>query len=207
MSKPERFCPECGSSQEPFVKSFCRNCFQKKHELFSAPNELKIDFCRNCGMARLHGKWVEQDLAFLEKAVEGFVKPSSFFEKSAVTVEIEQLDSEESIAHVTVHGLVDGQMLEAEKDILLKPNYVSCPRCSKIAGKYHEAIVQLRGKIPENAVHEFRSLLEQILRKDSLAVIVSLEKKKEGIDLLIGSRKAAKRAVDSLASKHKAEYD
>jgi len=205
MSGLERFCPACGSTAGPFVKGFCRACFNKKRNLFSVPKELKIDFCKNCAKLKIHGNWIEQESDSLKKAIESFVKPNSDFEKTAVTVELELSGNDESIAHITVNGLVDGQMVEEKKDVLIKPNYVNCDPCSRVAGFYHEAIVQLRGNLPEDAVSEARSFIEQFFSKDPLSVIVSVEKSKAGIDLLIGSRKAAKRVVDLLASKHNAE--
>ncbi len=205
MSKLERFCPSCGSTKGPFVKGFCINCFERKKELVSIPAELKIDFCRNCAMIRLHGKWVNQDESLLKKSVESFVKISPCFEKSVITVELEPEDQDQTIAHVTVNGLVDGQMIVEKRDVLLKPNYSSCERCSKISGHYHEAIIQGRGNPPSSAIEEFRNFFERYLEKDSFSVIVGIEEKKQGFDLLVGSKRAAKHAVEFVSSRYGAE--
>ncbi len=85
--------------------------------------------------------------------------------------------------NVWVHKPVEENMLVV-KDV--------CQACSRISGMYYEAIIQIRGNKKEKVKSFVEKKINELSKKDELSFISKIEEKKKGLDIYVGSKKAAK---------------
>ena len=204
----KQFCPECGKEKGPFLKGFCLDCFKKKGDLVSAPKEIDFEHCKKCGKARIRGKWVELTEEGLEGLVKEKIKEKEMkIENRMVSLirEAEGVQAQGLKAEVTAKGSVDGMPLTEKLVVALKPKDVICVNCSRVYGNYYEATIQVRfggvslKKTEDVVLKRMASFLQRLHAKDPLAVIVSEKKQRNGFDVLIGSKRAAKLLAVHLA--------
>ncbi|MFQ5800711.1 MAG: NMD3-related protein, partial [Candidatus Hydrothermarchaeales archaeon] len=77
--------------------------------------------------------------------------------------------------------------------------------CSKRAGGYFEAVVQLRTRALEGMLKEAYTILNTLYKKDKKAFIAGVSHVKGGVDIKLGSTKAAKALAAHFKTHHKAE--
>ena len=199
------FCPSCGETRGPFFKGLCKKCFTRQRKLIEVQEELKIEQCKFCNKIRIEGKWVEQNGKALKEFVAKKVKAKGI-EGAKTSVSLEPL-GETTLARVKVTGKVDGNPITIEAKTLLVALPTQCDACMRIRSEYFEATLQIRFS-KEPSLGEKQKLLgkiseqvEELKKKDALAVIVDVVQRKQGFDILIASNKAAQKVVKKLASK------
>ncbi len=196
------FCPRCGTEKGSFVKGFCVNCFVEKGEIISVPKEIEINACKNCGKIKVSNAWREQ----VGKSFSGILLPKiKVKELNAVKTEIDLIDSAEGkpVAKIRVSGTVDGEVLSFEREVLIKQNIGTCPDCSRLSGGYFEATIQLRfekksKELMGEKIKKVESLLLQLSKKEPLAKVVKIAFVTNGVDLIIGSKSAAKKVIRAM---------
>lgn len=202
------FCPKCGKETENLVKGFCPDCFLEDNKILEAPNEMKIAHCKHCGKVRLSDKWLVQGKENLEEFVSSQVKPKLVSDPE-ISISLSPLGDGRTIATVTVSGSIDGVKLSSSSEIILKPRFVTCDECMKLSAGYHEAILQIRWKKepknPDKILEETKKLLSVLKKKHALSEIVGTSRPKEGIDVMIGSKKAAKKVASAFSKKYQSE--
>ena len=205
----ERFCPKCGATGKPLIKGFCLNCFLRNHpDLVKVDKVLDLGQCKRCGKVRVKSHWVELTNMHLIEFVESMVKVKELKDVD-IGVEFEILNDKQTKAKILVKGVLDGSMVTFEKEALIKFKSVVCDPCMRINSSYREATLQVRGfeGTPkshfEQAFREVNSILAAEYKKDPLARIVKVEDLKHGFDVWIGSKRAGKIVVESLAKQFK----
>jgi NMD protein affecting ribosome stability and mRNA decay len=201
----KRFCPKCGSTDKPFVKSFCLDCFLEDHpDLVFLPPEIKVETCKHCAKIRVKGKFIEQSEENLINLVLSQLKISEV-EEPKTTVELLPLEDGKTLAKVFVEGRLNGAPVELEKEAMLLAKTVLCDPCMRVSSQYHEGILQIRGdkKTPkerfEEQVLKVGAWLASEEKKDALARVTEIKWQKTGVDVLIGSKHATKLAAEKLA--------
>lgn len=195
------FCPRCGSEKGPFIKGFCKNCFEEKSSPVSIPSEIVLEECRKCGKVRLGRFWkkfsLDEATGFLEKKIKtrDVLSPKT-------KIVLEEKSDSEFIAGVEVSGKIGLQKTVFSSKVLLKKRGAVCDSCSRVFGNYFEAIIQLRfekksGEV-EKKIESVELLLEEIEKKDALAKIVKIVSERNGADLYIGSNSGAKKVVTAM---------
>ena len=92
-----------------------------------------------------------------------------------------------------------------EREVLIKAKSAICDDCSRIAGSYYEATVQVRfsEKPTPELMHEKMLILEGIMKelkkKKGLAEIIKFSQDKHGFDAQIGDKKSAKIAAERMS--------
>lgn len=204
------FCPKCGSTKGPFIKGFCEKCYLEDHELISLPEIIEIEKCARCGKIRIFGKWVNETKEGLAEFFERKVKVRELA-TTELKIHLEQKSVNEFNVSIMASGLISGQEIEAEKNVLLKFKNVSCPFCGKLSAGYFEAKIQVRWnaerdlKKEKEIYFELKRALKEQRSLDSLAVITKREILSSGVDIYIGSNKAARSALSRVKKKFKAK--
>lgn len=195
----ESVCPSCGESSY----GVCERCLARGRTIAAMPRFLSIQVCPTCSDHFFKGRWMNEDTNHaIANAVEEALKID--VEEAAFTIVLDQ------ISPTIIHARIEINVSEAEGphesfDVDVRVNRVACDRCSRISGGYYESKVQIRAdhRTPERAELE-RALeiaartIDLTLKEDRLAFIAKTIWLREGLDLYIGTVKAAKRIVRTL---------
>lgn len=184
-----RFCPKCGAMNKKFIGSFCQDCYLADHEVIVIPNELTVDFCKRCSRVSLRGKMREQSKEIIKEIILSKLKVKELTAPE-ILIEITPMADGKSRVLLNVSGKVNDERVSFEKEVLLKPVNVCCIDCSRIAGGYFEAILQVRcpDEMKEKMISVCRNFLEQEKKEDLLATVIKATDEKYGFNWNIGSR-------------------
>lgn len=188
-------CFVCGA-RPAVIDGWCAEDWNAAHALVKLPPKLELTVCSRCGRAKIAGKWQTWD-------TKTFLR-----EKAKISGRLDAFDVIERDGKYVVRmvGLVERGLKPKieEHTVIIRFNKVVCPDCSRAAGGYYEAVLQLRGKIPEGAMRFFEREAAKISVKDPRA-FYSIKELKEGIDIRIGSTSAANKLAELLKRKYGAE--
>jgi nonsense-mediated mRNA decay protein 3 len=183
-------CPLCGRKSE--VGLFCAECYLKKNLKLELAEKLELSHCPKCDAYLLSGKWVKDIPA--EKAVTQTVKKAiesniSKLDKAGVmTIDVSELGK----GYEATVKLVLGET-EIIKKTFVRIINNTCPDCSRVAGGYFEAVLQLRGSVGKSTVDKIVGDVEN--HKDRLAFVSEIKKVQGGYDIYLGSKKSAEKIV------------
>lgn len=200
------FCPKCGTEKGPFIKGFCTKCFLEDNKLINIDKRFSIAKCKRCGKILVSGRWVKDNADNLTRFVLSKIKWYSMAKKS-LDLEIVR-EAKGAKLYLNVSGEIEGKPINATYESFIEYRFQYCDACLKISSSYHEAVIQIRfqDKSREKEVlFLVKEILASKLKEDTLAQIVKTIRRKNGYDLLIGSKKAAKLAVAELKKKYKAK--
>ena len=193
-------CPSCG---QPSV-GVCRNCSTKGYVLATIPRHLDLKVCPTCLDYFLNGKWAQNEIIdAVTRTIENALSINAA--KSAFYVDVREQDKSLIRTRVIVEGNVDGKTLIDEFDVDMHIKRETCERCSRIAGGYYEGLVQIRadGRFPEE--HELMAaadiahrVVERERKNDRKSFLSRAERKKEGLDIYVGTTRAAKQLSRSI---------
>jgi nonsense-mediated mRNA decay protein 3 len=153
------FCPRCGDPvpdrDEPLPGSprerdavLCDACYFEDFDLVDAPDRVEVQVCATCGAVHRGNRWIDvgaQD--YTDVAVDVVAETLGVHVTARdVTwaVDPEQVDENTIRMHCRFSGLVRETFLEEEVVVPVKISRGSCSRCGRVAGGYHNAIVQVR---------------------------------------------------------------
>lgn len=181
-----KFCFLCGKKTEKLIENYCEECFGKKFELIKVPKKLEIISCSKCNFIKLRNEWTRK---LPEDAIRNKIKILG----DNVKIKIKKNNNYQVIASGYPTG--SKKIKKEIHEINVHLNKINCPICIRKYGGYYEAILQLRGEYEDD--FEF---IDNQLRKDKNA-FYRTEKVKGGIDLYIGSKKAANKVSGMLRKK------
>lgn len=201
-----RFCPKCGATDKPFVRGFCRDCFAASRELVVFPVKLELQRCRECEKILLNGRW----LAFSEDHVVSVVKSKIKIRDLSnlrFALDCQWGNESELVVSGKVLGEIDSELFDfpIQTTVLLKSTL--CSDCSKLSADYYEAVIQVRlnafsKKQAQELLNEIQRFVHALFKSDSLSRITKVATLPNGFDAYVGSKRAAKTAVEQLAHKH-----
>ena len=195
-------CPSCGKECEKLIRSLCPACFSAKYDLFEMPLVFHVRVCPECGAFYHKNKWedgenIEEIIMMLSREVllinTDIDNVSVGMQPVARTPYIYDL-------YVDVDGTIEGVPVYKDGKTEVRIKREACDMCSRKAGGYFEAVIQIRGtnrQPSKEELSECRKLtsatLEQLDRKgDKLAFVSDIVELKEGTDYYIGSTNAAR---------------
>ncbi|MCD6414421.1 MAG: hypothetical protein J7L23_02215 [Candidatus Diapherotrites archaeon] len=206
-----KFCPKCGATDKPFFKGFCVDCYMKDHKLIKIPEEITVDECPSCLRLRLRGEWVTPTPSNLARFIKGKVKVKEL-EDYSISVRETRVQGHRSIIGVKIEGKLGGTPVEIFKEITFIRNVKQCDICAKKKTKYYKALIQLRpksGSISHDTIQKAFRLVRNRNRayaiKDREAEIFRFKADSHGIDVYLGSSKAAGDIVNALRGKFDAQ--
>jgi len=137
------FCVECGSEDELYGH-LCRNCLLSKN-LVVPPEYLTVEVCSSCFKVMEGSVWKampHEDMASTLLATA--TKTHSQVEKVRWTVPNFSAEKGEHRILCTAHALIGREELDLDFEVRMRIRLQRCPSCSRQAGDYYEAILQLR---------------------------------------------------------------
>ncbi|MCL7414946.1 MAG: NMD3-related protein [ANME-2 cluster archaeon] len=198
-------CPVCGLPTEHQIDGRCRDCFLKTITLASIPLVIRTILCPVCGAVKKGKHWEDRNIE-IEDLMQGVIEQALKIDPQArdVTTSIALTNSNPAIyrAHITVTAHIKGVKAESRLNTEVRISKENCDACSRMAGGYYEAVVQIRaeGRFPER--HEQQQMLElvdevverQYQRGDRFAFITNTQELPEGTDVYLGSNSTARQA-------------
>lgn len=187
-------CPKCGSldSNKEFVGSFCVDCYSKHEKVFEPLHKPAIRVCRSCSRAVMGKEWVKFD----EKSLGEWIASKMKTRLPISRVEVWQEKAKNGLrVHCKLSFNAGSGKITREANFLVRTKIETCDECHKRSGGYHEAIIQVRGENKER-VKRVAEKIAEIASIDSF--ISGWEEKKEGIDIQVGAKAAAKAALKKM---------
>ncbi len=196
--KWEKFCPQCGKITDDLIDSLCRECFMGTIQLIE-PDAMKVrvSMCRKCGAYFRGGERTSIEDAVVH-IVSREIRRRYRDRLESCRVEVNQIvrDSGRTreIVTVTVRAEIRGVTVEQTGEIEVDIKTGTCNRCSRIAGGYYAAIVQIRAQDRYPADEELATAVE--IAQASLSgeeFVTRQQLLKEGLDIYVSSMECGRR--------------
>ena len=193
-----KFCPKCGKDTEDLHEGLCSDCFKVKIEIpKEIPDSVKINACKVCEKIFVDEKSYENEEAaikmFLQKILGKKNVDSASYRISGSTI------------FITMNVEKSNVTKEMQKNIPIIHKKITCKFCAMRGSTYYNSTIQIRvpKSMEEIILNEIDKIMIDRNKHDDYAFISKVEKKKEGIDVLVGSKSAVRHVVKYLKSKYK----
>ena len=203
-----RFCPRCGDPVEregapPGASgrdaALCDACYLDDFALVDAPDRIEVPVCAGCGAVKRGSSWRDVDARdYTDVAVDATREALGVHVDAREVqwgVDPEQVDQNTVRMHCRFTGVVREAPVEAEVVVPVKISRGTCDRCGRIAGGYHNAVVQVRaaGRSPtpeerDRAVELAHSYVgERETAGDRNAFVAEVTETDDGVDVKIST--------------------
>ncbi len=182
-------CASCGRESE---YSICGSCLAERVDVIFSPPVIEVIRCSRCGDFKLD-RWVHTTL---EEALEHHLFRSlSVHEEFQVDdIHFEPVGDEIGRYRLYISGMLRDHHLTHESTFEVRLRRIACEKCSRQAGGYYEAILQIRAdrrKLKDEEIERITEIVENAVlreRNNPKAFISKIDVKKEGIDIYLGDR-------------------
>jgi nonsense-mediated mRNA decay protein 3 len=210
-------CPVCGIPSKNQINGRCRDCFLKTITLAQIPHVIHGVICPMCGSVKKGARWIEDDNGIEEKIKDVIEQALNYHQDARdIQVSIKLTSSNPSISrgHIQVTAAIEGIKAQTALETEVRVSRETCDICSRKAGGYYEAVIQIRaeGRFPdEEEQTQVLELMEEIVdrqhhRGDRMAFISDIEILHEGTDVYIGSNATARQICRSAAERFGSKY-
>ncbi len=229
MSESGTFCPRCGdefAQSTPTGRSMggdksrvlCDSCYLSEFDLVSAPEQLSITVCTQCGSIQKNESWVDPSNDDITAVAIEEVQESVGIHVDAKNVtwgvEPEHIDQNHLRVIATFAGWVRDQRVEEQIEVPVTIARGTCSRCGKIAGDYYAGIIQVRATEravlsteKERAKAITRSVVADMRDAgDRDAFVSEISDVPGGIDIKISSTKIGERVARKVIEEFGGEY-
>ncbi|MCX6676867.1 MAG: NMD3-related protein [Methanothrix sp.] len=199
----QAICHRCGL---PTIEGLCPQCTLEKAKLVGCPDQVEVVICSVCGSLQVKNKWQLPDSRSAEELAHQAAVDALCLHKELAAPQIEidlrKVGATRYLAKININGSFRGQSISEQCEIPVRIKLVACDRCSRMAGKYFQSTVQLRG----NAVRSMTSHEIEECRKtardmadsgyhggDQLSFIQEMKEVKGGLDIILGSTQLGRR--------------
>ena len=142
-----RVCLKCGV-ETPLTDQLCDSCFRQNFELSNISPSVNMVCCKACYSLKVPGTWLE--FSDLESSVSHFVRESIDWNSEigipSSSLVLNQLDPQKFRINIGCEGKYKGLQLDTELKTEVQIKFQVCQTCSRLAGGYYEAILQVRTK-------------------------------------------------------------
>lgn len=194
------FCVECGKEGEIY-DGLCAECFLVKRQFIDLPKTLDIVVCSECFAVKMGKIW--NDSLSLEKAtqlsLENVLKKDRDVVATSLKISIAERDPRNYLAKVEVEYQVRDLRAQKSFQVEVRLHKGTCQKCSRKAGHYYEAIIQIRGSSSPSRKNSLsgardlvRSRVEELSHQNREIFISKEEKQKGGYDIYLSSGTAAR---------------
>jgi|Deesub1362B_J571_1020462.scaffolds.fasta_scaffold00013_49 nonsense-mediated mRNA decay protein 3 len=204
-------CTLCGREVKDLIEGVCTECFKKRRSLFEIPQVVKIIRCPKCGSYFFRGNWeeIEYEEALL-RCVKENISVFSELENEEIEVEIREITEGRTKIIVRLSGVLKGEEVEEEKLTEIRISKMQCEMCSRISGGYYEGVIQIRAEGRRAEEEEVRDVVETIYslveraaeKRDKKAFITKIERRKDGTNVYLGSKKLGKQICKKLVEEY-----
>lgn len=193
------FCVECGKEEPIFRNGVCLACYLKHAQFSKGPTVLDITFCPRCTAYKYKNTWVQEDL---DSILRRHIKDAFSISPELKTVDIQTRCKEQDrvlTCMVTISGALEGQPITEHHPLTVRIKHTTCDICSREAGGYYEAIIQIRADIrsfTDTELRTLRSAVETMVGQHQESgkrglFITDYDEKREGLDFFLSEKTTA----------------
>ncbi len=202
------FCVNCGNT-EVLTDNLCCACYAELSTLARAPSSLTITTCVRCNSFLDKKKWKQfehlDDL--LDRRIMAHLEVDSLVDIQDIELAPGIEDEHRRDMDIRITGKVGSTDIEKLLPIRIMLKKGVCERCSKIAGKYYESILQVRGeasaldeKTKDDVRKQVHDLIERTGKKDRTSFISREGEIHSGLDFYFGKNSDGKNLAKILGS-------
>lgn len=193
------FCIICAADPPLSSDRLCESCLRDRTQLSKMPERVQQNRCAKCNSYEIKGRWsamgddevadlrVRDNLVVEERASEVHVSTSSVV-----------IDDRTIRLSVEVNGIIEGHKFLDSHSALLQTSNAVCTTCTRKAGDYFEATVQLRSagrKLDSEELAQIRATLDEMVGSMEANPMFFVSKEGPvtgGWDLQLGSKSLAR---------------
>ena len=165
--------------------------------------------CARCGIIEFQGKWSDVDPEDLwHELVQRNVEFHSEIEDLELGLMAQEVDGRHTLIHLEIEGVIDDLLYTEKHTMRARMSNGVCLTCTRRAGNYFEATVQLRSSARRLSEEEFQTLrttLDDLLGEmpdDTMFFITNEGPVTGGYDVVLGSKALARAWGRHLISQH-----
>lgn len=210
-------CPVCGRATGHQIDGRCRDCFLKTITLAAIPPVVRTIICPVCAAVKKGKRWEKPDKEF-EELIHDVIELALKMNPQALdvntTITLTTTNPALYRAHISVTADIKGVKAESQLFTEVRISKETCDSCSRMAGGYYEAVIQIRAQRRFPDKDERQQMLEmvgevverQYLRGDKLSFITNIQELPEGTDVYLGSNNTARQAVRTAVERFGCTY-
>ena len=193
------FCVICGAEPPLVHDRMCENCLRKRITVVKLPDTVQHFRCYRCGLVEVQGRWIEiPDDDLWEELIQRSLEVHKEAEQFSLSLSPQRIDDRNTRLHLEVDAIVHGLQFTENHTLLARMSNGVCLTCTRRAGNYFEATVQLRSagrKLEEHELTEMRASLNEMLsgmNPDPMFFVTNEGPVQGGYDLVVGSKSMAR---------------
>jgi nonsense-mediated mRNA decay protein 3 len=193
------FCVECGKDEVIFRNGVCLSCYLKNVQFTKGPTILDITLCPHCSSYKYKNTWVQEDF---DDILSRYIKDAFTISPELKNVAIQtQCIEQDRVKRCTVSitGTLEGHVITEQHPLTVRIRGCTCDICSRAAGGYYEAIIQIRAEqrtIPDEELATLRraveSLVEQMQESGKRGLFITdYDETRQGLDFFLSEKTTA----------------
>jgi len=201
-------CIICGKGR-PVHSGLCAGCLGERKRFVEVPEFTELSTCAHCGSVVIGKRWMEPrplDLELAEAVKRAAIVADAEGADIALGVKVKLLNDNNADAELTATVSFGKDSIAQTGKTRVRIRRMVCERCSKIHGKYFEAILQVRATGRRLSPDELRQVAETVHAlasdkgKSTRAEFISREEEVDGgLDFQLGTMYRAKAIARTLA--------
>lgn len=195
MTLGDSFCIVCGTGGDLTSGRICESCFRQRTTLSNLTETMQLFRCPKCLMVLQAGRWGTLEPEELHHGmVQSNLEVDERAERLGVAMLSEPVDDRNTKLSIQVTGFIDGLEFTDAHETIVRVSDSVCPTCTRKAGNYYEATVQLRSsgrRLSEDELAAVRATLDELLdsmEPDPMFFITSESAVTGGWDVVMGSK-------------------
>ena len=195
MSLGQSFCIICGSNDSLYANNVCEKCLRERTKISNIPSTIQYSKCAKCDAIALNNRWAvyqNEDLHYT--LVQNSLEVLEEVKKLEVSIESQEIDERNSKLLVEITGNFHKLKFSEVHETIVRFSNSVCTTCTRKAGRYFEATVQLRSSgrtLSNEEVATLRASLDTLMGdspSDPMFFITEEHDVKGGWDVLLGSK-------------------
>lgn len=216
MALKDAFCVECGAEDVPLTDGVCRDCRLGDRPLVAVAEEtVQVTVCQRCGAEKRGDTWRSREEAVesTDRAAMSAVRVHEAVDDPSFTLAVERVAPEALRYEVTMQGMLWGDPVQDAVEVRVETRTGVCRNCSRQAGGYFEAVLQIRPPRDRSDHDQVADAFEQALDKlvsmreagRDRAFVSKTVEIHGGYDLYVGDLQAARQVAKELSHDYGAE--
>ena len=153
------FCLVCGADPPLFSGRMCEKCTRDRVTLVKVPKNVPWTKCARCGIIDFQGKWTAvEDEDLWHELVQRNVEFHAEVEDLELGLMAQEVDGRHTLIHLEIEGVIDDLLYTEKHTMRARMSNGVCLTCTRRAGNYFEATVQLRSSARRLSEEEFMTL-------------------------------------------------